>query len=655
MRLIIINLCVFFMACCVCGQTQSHLIFHQDVFHGGVSAMGYNPTWNTDVPGNVDVFIEPGSSIRKAYLLVGVEAGFFGKRPNQQIAMLNGIPVLLDTVNTIGDEFTHITTTPALRRASTVFADVTDAVSQFLSGGLNSVTISPPELEGFVIPDGRFAYFYLYVEYENPSMPKVNSVILINQLNAQLYQNYAIDNLNTIDMTNDIGIAVKSSHICYSSAYPTDGTFVYVNGDSLGLIKGQDENAFHECAGVMGSYYYQNNTLYGLSDDTANYTMHNSDGLANIQPSLNASNSFELFLEYENPNSGYTSNPFFSFYLAYSTPCDTFEVTISEDTEICVDSSVQLEATGGIDYEWEPATGLSCTDCPNPTASPEESTTYTVRIFNTEECSKVLPVRVRVNQPPQDINFTTTPSVCGEANGSITVTDVESSDSPFWYSFNGVVQSSPYKSGLEAGSHTLRVVDANGCSSDIIPFTIEEENHAQAGFEATPVEGESPLTAFFSNQSSNVTDYIWIIEGDTILGDIESYTFEESGEFEVQLIAYNNEEHCADTAFGEIVVHPEYLIHLPNIFSPNGDGVNDLLTAKVMSAARLQWQVFNRWGNLMHEQEQQLDETEQTITLWDGTTLENKPASEGTYFLTLTATDYQGEEHTEKVSVRLVR
>ena len=55
--------------------------------------------------------------------------------------------------------------------------------------------------------------------------------------------------------------------------------------------------------------------------------------------------------------------------------------TVSPDTAVCAGSPVQLLATGGDLYEWTPATGLSCTDCPNPIATPDVSTEYQVTIF----------------------------------------------------------------------------------------------------------------------------------------------------------------------------------------------------------------------------------------------------------------------------------
>jgi gliding motility-associated-like protein len=49
------------------------------------------------------------------------------------------------------------------------------------------------------------------------------------------------------------------------------------------------------------------------------------------------------------------------------------------DIEICRGTSVMLQGTGIADYLWSPATGLSCTNCPNPIASPQITTSYTLK------------------------------------------------------------------------------------------------------------------------------------------------------------------------------------------------------------------------------------------------------------------------------------
>lgn len=54
---------------------------------------------------------------------------------------------------------------------------------------------------------------------------------------------------------------------------------------------------------------------------------------------------------------------------------------VSNDTVLCIGESTQLSSTGGVLYNWTPATGLSCVNCADPVASPDESTTYTVSIY----------------------------------------------------------------------------------------------------------------------------------------------------------------------------------------------------------------------------------------------------------------------------------
>lgn len=77
-----------------------------------------------------------------------------------------------------------------------------------------------------------------------------------------------------------------------------------------------------------------------------------------------------------------------------------------EDVTISGGESTQLEATvtndlGGT-YSWEPETGLSCTDCPNPVASPSSTTTYTVTYTSEDGCEYTDQVTVKV--------FTTIPT-----------------------------------------------------------------------------------------------------------------------------------------------------------------------------------------------------------------------------------------------------
>ena len=71
------------------------------------------------------------------------------------------------------------------------------------------------------------------------------------------------------------------------------------------------------------------------------------------------------------------------------TPCLSPEVpvtVIEEQVSICAGGSAQLAATPTGTFQWNPSTGLSCTTCPNPVASPEATTTYTVNHIDLDGC-----------------------------------------------------------------------------------------------------------------------------------------------------------------------------------------------------------------------------------------------------------------------------
>ncbi len=71
------------------------------------------------------------------------------------------------------------------------------------------------------------------------------------------------------------------------------------------------------------------------------------------------------------------------------------------DEKICEGDSVQLWVDGADEIRWTPASGLSCTDCPNPMASPTQTTTYVVSADNCLGTTATYEVTVFVNERPK--------------------------------------------------------------------------------------------------------------------------------------------------------------------------------------------------------------------------------------------------------------
>jgi gliding motility-associated-like protein len=76
----------------------------------------------------------------------------------------------------------------------------------------------------------------------------------------------------------------------------------------------------------------------------------------------------------------------------YSPPV----IEVSPDTTIAPGGEAFLRASGGNNYRWSPERGLSCANCPSPTATPTISTIYEVTVTDSNGCSSTDSVRVKV-------------------------------------------------------------------------------------------------------------------------------------------------------------------------------------------------------------------------------------------------------------------
>jgi len=89
-------------------------------------------------------------------------------------------------------------------------------------------------------------------------------------------------------------------------------------------------------------------------------------------------------------------------------------------------------------------------------------------------------------------------------------------------------------------------------------------------------------------------------------------------------------------------------IYVPNAFSPNGDGKNDIFKPVYIGISQLKYfRVFTRYGQMVFE-------TTQPLKGWDGN-LHGIPAVEGAYIWEVSGWDYQGKWQTEKGTVILVK
>ncbi len=200
-------------------------------------------------------------------------------------------------------------------------------------------------------------------------------------------------------------------------------------------------------------------------------------------------------------------------------------------------------------------------------------------------------------------------------------------------------------------TYKLEVSDSFGCISQSSFFY--ESIHVKAEFSAGPVKGEAPLEVLFTDKSVRGDIYKWEFgDGKDSISELQnpgSHIYYKPGEYSVKL-TIESPLHCIDSMrFDKIEVEPSEL-HIPNVFTPDGDGLNDNFTVESKSLRLISVEVFSRSGVKVYSFFGE-GEALRAWEGWDGNVNNSSiKASPGVYFYLIRAfgwddIDYDGEEY----------
>ncbi|MCB2406950.1 gliding motility-associated C-terminal domain-containing protein [Hymenobacter lucidus] len=373
-------------------------------------------------------------------------------------------------------------------------------------------------------------------------------------------------------------------------------------------------------------------------------------------------------------------------------------VASSASPEVCAGSSVALSATpfrpdsvagspARYGYRWEAAAGLTTAQLNNQnvTVNPTVTTRYKVRIlgldFREGTCSDTASVLVRVQQAVKATAATNQPLVCSGNSATITSTATRpggTASETFtyqWTAANGLTPADATKPTITVKPtvttrYKLRIASSNiaVCGSDTTSVLVRVAAPVAPAFkvDSAAVAGRSikqpPITFTFTNQSRLSTQpntsatYKWSYQrifngkGQPVTEPEETFSTSSTtatqqlavaGIYKIRLraaiiIGNQTSSPCESTVADVNVRVPDAPV--PNIFTPNGDGVNDAFVIST-EAVNSKIQIFNRWGK-------QVFSTNSYRNDWSG---DAQPA--GVYYYMLT--DVNGV--TNKGWVELVR
>lgn len=279
----------------------------------------------------------------------------------------------------------------------------------------------------------------------------------------------------------------------------------------------------------------------------------------------------------------------------------------------------------GIQYSW--SNSVNTANNTNLTAG-----TYVLTITDANNCTSTMTVFVPALTPVvlDETQVNVVNPTC-LVNGSITGISASGGTNSYTYTWQPGNINSLNLQNLAAGSYLLLVTDANGCSDTSALYTLTPPNYPIASFTYTPLIPNLGDSVTFTNTSTNYTSEQWVNAGITMFQPSPwSYSYT-AGTFQVTLTVTNNEG-CVDTANAFITVYDQ--IEVPNVFSPNGDQINEVLYIQSLKP-NTSLTILNRWGNVVYFSENYLNN-------WNGTDENGTELTEGVY--TIILTDLQQNE-----------
>lgn len=391
------------------------------------------------------------------------------------------------------------------------------------------------------------------------------------------------------------------------------------------------------------------------------------------------------------------------------------ELTISNDTAICFQSSTSIEATGGTSYSWTPVNSLSNSTVSNPIATPLQPTNYIVNIGYGQNCFlnqdvfvdllylpfPVLPDTVfscygipkeitaqgadsYIWTPADYLNVSTGPTVvttppdtfvylveftnvCGTVSEDVVVVPVKPDvnafndtiicpyQSAYLYATGGLSYTWSPSSSLNISTSSSVVSkpsiptnylvvgnDQYGCIDSAFVFVdLFPLPYIKASPDAYLLEGD---VVQLSATSSTDGPYIWSPSEYLSCVNCDSPIASPPVEYHY-VVSYTDENGCSDS--DDVWVFFDALVWVPNTFTPNGSGTNDVFKVKGGNVQDLKLYIYNRWGELVKTLHG-IDD------YWDGT-YNDVVCQDGTYTWKMTYKDLRGSREELVGHVNLVR
>ncbi|MEO6490676.1 MAG: gliding motility-associated C-terminal domain-containing protein [Ferruginibacter sp.] len=340
---------------------------------------------------------------------------------------------------------------------------------------------------------------------------------------------------------------------------------------------------------------------------------------------------------------------------------DAMTLSIGNDTTICAESSVTFQPITNaatsvflwrpLDSTVTPVSTINNVNIANAIATPLDTASYILHA-SWGTCSREDTIIINVLRKPLP-NAGLDTAICNETFAILrgSATNLSGSVNFAWSPSSSVDDDSVAVTIAHPGTgaavqiYVLTVTDNYGCNfsvTDDVAITVQPPVPAFAGNDTTAILGV-PHQLHASGGSSYLWSPAFPLNSSTVQDPLATLTNDQ-----LFAVIITDVAGCIgyDTIFVKVYEGPNY--YVPNAFSPNGDGLNDVFRAIPVGIAKTDWfRVFNRYGQLMFE-------TSQWLKGWDGR-YKGKLQPIGAYVWIVKGKDKKGHVVEDKGTVMLVK
>lgn len=310
---------------------------------------------------------------------------------------------------------------------------------------------------------------------------------------------------------------------------------------------------------------------------------------------------------------------------SYSLPCDKAYLDI-------------IPELGGTDYEiiWRDIQGKELEDNGGILVI-DTVGTYTIECIDPQSfCESRDTITVHPSELPTFALEAIDPNCDEENSGEIRISEISGGTSPYDIKLGTTTNQEEVIQNLSAGVYTVTVTDAMGCSKEL-EIELEEAEIFEIELEEIVrifIGDKVELTAKPNIEEEKIDSIYWSPRDSVSCPDC-LVTVVEPHQSTAYMITIVDKNGCSVTTRVYVDVHREIDIFVPNIFTPNGDGKNDVLsiyTNKPSFLNTIEFLIYDRWGNIVFKSDN--IDFNNPAWGWGGNHL-GKPASPGVYAFVL--------------------